>query len=53
MPAHELKVKICLSEPSEKMEDALQGNQDCICLFLDGSGLDSGISTAVVMYKLG
>ena len=52
-PAHELKIKICLSELSEEAEDALRGNQSCIRLFLDGSGLDSGIGAAAVMYRLG
>ena len=53
MPAHELKMKICLSKPSEEMEDTLWGNQICIHLFSDGLGLDGGIGPAAVMYKLG
>ena len=52
-PAHELKAKIRLSELSEEAEDALQGDQSCIRLFSDGSGLDGGIGAAAVMYRPG
>jgi hypothetical protein len=46
-------VKICLSEPSEEVEDALRGDQSCIRLFSDSSGLDGGVGTAAVMYRPG
>ena len=51
--AHKLKAKIHLSKLSEEAEDALRGDQSCIRLFSDGSGLDGGVSAAAVMYRPG